>query len=75
MSELPAFCQSLADLVLSIIFHVGFASQLLFQGAVCQMCTRLLGARFCVPDGWDVLGAVLGGAAVPFAGLDHRRLA
>ena len=39
------------------------------------MCNRLLGARSCVSDGWDELGALLGGAAVPFAGLDQRRLA
>ena len=75
MSELPALCQSLADLALSRVCHVDVTSQLLFQGAVCQMCTRLLGARSCVSDGWDELGALLGGAAVPFAGLDQRRLA
>ena len=73
--ELPALCQSLADLVLSTVSHVAVASQLLFQGAVCQMCTRLPGARSCVSNGWDELGALLGGAAVPFAGLDQRRLA
>ena len=68
MSELPALCQSLVDLVHSSMPHVDITSPLLFQGAVCRMCACLLGARSCVHDGWDELGAVLGGAAVPFAG-------
>ena len=50
MSELPAVCQSLADLVLSRVCHVDVASQLPFQGAVCQIFTRLLGARSCASD-------------------------
>ena len=75
MSELSALCQSLAGSELSTVYHVGFASQLLSQGAMCQMCICPLGARSCTFHVWNEQGAVLGGVAVPYtSGLDQRRL-